>query len=411
MAPPLTGEGEEESCWSRLPTDEMEMILKRLTLVDQTRVAAVCKSWHAAVSFLQAPSPPPWLVVSRGLSGPRSWGLCTAFAGRRSLGLEIPKELQRQWCCGSSKGWLLFSRTTAEIFLGYQASLLNPITGVMVHFGPCVNYVVKGIISASPLTAGFIYASLGYNLADAYKCVTVYRPWQLTYEELEVDDPMDILFHHGRLYILTGSVEIVVYMFEPHPMVSSIIPIPSLVGEDERRRRWRNGWLVGSNDDVFIVFYTTKLRSELQQLKVFKVKKGLRHRHRVVEVNGLGGRTFFIGGFSEGLSASMTKSSSKSELIKPDCIYYRKHVEDDLEGYCMQTGRSFRVAGLDVAGDLLSWFTPDTEDQSSLMEVTPTNGFSRSRSLLLTIIIISVCIMLGYIFGRVSILRFFKLVN
>ncbi|CAL9168133.1 unnamed protein product [Musa hybrid cultivar] len=403
MAPPPTGEGEEESCWSQLPIDEMEKILKRLTVVDQIRVAAVCKSWQAAVSFLHAPSPPPWLLVYPGLPDPRRWGLCTAFAGRRSLGLEIPKELQRQWCCGSSKGWILFLRTTAEMLSGYQASLLNPITRVMVHFGPCVNRVVKGIISASPLTTGFILATLGYNLVDSYRCVTVYRAWQLTYEELEVDDPMDILFHHGRLYILTGSAEIVVYMFKPHPVVSSIIPIPSLVGEDERRRRSRKGRLVGSNDDVFIVFYTTKLRSELQQLKVFKVKEGLRHRHRVVEVNSLGGRTFFIGGFSEGLSVSMTKSSSKSESMKPDCIYYRKRVEDNLKGYCMQTGRSFQVAGLDVAGDLLSWFTPDLEDRSSLMEVTPTNGFSRSRSLLLTIIVMSVCIMLGYISGRLSI--------
>ncbi|RZS15623.1 hypothetical protein BHM03_00047477 [Ensete ventricosum] len=162
MAPPPTGEGEEEeSRWSQLPMHEMEMILKRLTVVDRTRVAAVCKSWQEAVSFLDAPSsPPPWLLVSPGgLPDGRRWGLCTAFAGRRSLGLEIPEKLQGQWCCGSSKGWLLFLHTSAEIFLGYQASLLNPITRVTVEVGPCFNHVVKGIISASPLTTGFILAA------------------------------------------------------------------------------------------------------------------------------------------------------------------------------------------------------------------------------------------------------------
>ncbi|RRT77903.1 hypothetical protein B296_00027920 [Ensete ventricosum] len=100
MAPPPTGEGEEEeSRWSQLPMHEMEMILKRLTVVDRTRVAAVCKSWQEAVSFLDAPSPPPpWLLVSPGgLPDGRRWGLCTAFAGRRSLGLEIPEKVQGQW--------------------------------------------------------------------------------------------------------------------------------------------------------------------------------------------------------------------------------------------------------------------------------------------------------------------------
>ncbi|RWW64289.1 hypothetical protein BHE74_00028485 [Ensete ventricosum] len=357
MAPPHKG---EEERWSQLQMDVMELILNHLTIVDHIRVGAVCRSWLSSttsmINFLPA-SRTPWLVVSSpGRPAPRRWSLCTVSGGRRSLCLEIPEEFQSQWCCGSSKGWLTFSYNPPEVIFGSTARLLNPITGDTLDVSPCVHRIVKGIISTSPLATDGLFVTLGYEFLDSDKSVTVHKPGNHTFERLEIDDPIDIMFHHGSLYVLTDSAEIKVYMFEPYRKVS-VGPVPSLFTKGDHRPGSFQGRLVGSDGDIFIVYYNTDPRSDLQRLKVFKVREcGL--WRQVVEVNSLGGRTFFVGGFSEGVAVSDMKSSLESELIKPNCIYYRRRVKDNLRRYCMQTGRTFQVPGLEVTGDLLAWFTP-----------------------------------------------------
>ncbi|URE30028.1 hypothetical protein MUK42_12980 [Musa troglodytarum] len=339
----------------------MEMILKHLTIVDHIRVGAVCKSWwstNSTINFLPD-SRAPWLVVSPSSPAPRRWSLCPISNGRRSFGMEIPEAFQSQWCCGSSKGWLTFSHNPPEVFLGSKAHLLNPITGATLDIYPCSHHIVKSIISTSPLAEDCLFITLGYRFLESYKSVNVHKLRHHSIKTLEIDDqPTDIMFHRGRLYVLTDSAKIKVYTFKPHHHKVLVIPIPFLNREGDRHSSSFEGRLVGSDGDVFVVYYNTDLRSELQQLKVFKVRKERGLRRRVVEVNSLGGCTFFIGGFSEGVSVSNMKSSLESELIKSDCIYYRRRVKDNLRRYCMQTGRTVQVAGLEVAGDLLGWFTP-----------------------------------------------------
>ncbi|CAL9760893.1 unnamed protein product [Musa acuminata subsp. burmannicoides] len=395
MTPPLTSEGERAS-WARLNMDVMEMILEHLTIVDHVRFSNVCKSWRSTTIISLHALRAPWLLVTVDQS-PLSWGLYTTSNGRRNLVLEIPKEFQSQYCCGSSKGWLIFVPKPPIRFRGYTVHLLNPITGTMIKFYPFMHFIVKGVISTSPLASDFLFAILGSHCMEENISVFLYEPGYQSCQDLEIDDPMDIMFHHGRLYVLTGKAKIMVYAFKPHWKVS-IIPIPSLFGKEDRRPSSCNGRLVGSNDDIFVVSYDTKL-GEQQQLKVFKVReRGL--RHHVVEVDSLGGHTFFICSFSEGVSVSKTKSSSKSELMKPDCIYYLS-LEDNLRRYCMKRRHTFRVAGWDASGDILEWFTPRFEDRSSLMAVTPSNGNSHSRYLLLAIIIIImlVCV-IQYVLGK-----------
>ncbi|CAL9042758.1 uncharacterized protein LOC135594146 [Musa acuminata AAA Group] len=357
MAPPHK---DEEERWSQLQMNVMEMILKHLTIADHIRVGVVCKSWWSTTSTIDflPDSRAPWLVVSPSSPALRRWSLCPVSNGRRSLGMEMPEEFQSQWCCRSSKGWLTFSHNPPEVFLGSKARLLNPITGATLDISPCSHHIDKSIVSTSPLATDCLFITLGNRFLEPYKSVTVHNLRSHTFKTLEIDDePMDIMFHHGRLYVLTDSAKIKVYMFKPRHK-ASVIPIPFLNrGEGDRHSSSFQGRLVGSDGDVFVVYYNTDPRSELQQLKVFKVRKwGL--WLRAVKVNSLGVRTFFIGDFSEGVSVSNMKSSLESELIKSNCIYYRRSVKDNLRRYCMQTGRTFQVAGLEVADDLLGWFAP-----------------------------------------------------
>ncbi|CAL9168150.1 unnamed protein product [Musa hybrid cultivar] len=401
MAPPplASDEEDERARWCGLNMDMMEMILKHLPIADHISASVVCKSWRLATSDIILPAlRAPWLLGSAMDSASLNWGFYASSNGGRSLGLEIPKEFRSQWCCGSSKGWLMHLRKPRRRFQEFEARLLNPITGATVELPSFPPTIIKSIISTSPFATDFTLAALCFELTNFDKYVIVYRPGHPRGKKLLIDDAIDIVFHHGRLYVLTDSAEIWVCAFDPRWRVSFQC-IPTLFEEEDRHPGSYWAKLVGSNDGVFVVHCSTTTGVEGQQLKVFEVKEwGLRRRRRrVVEVNSLGGRTFFIGPFSDGVAIYKMKSSSNLDIIKPDHIYYLAGSDYRLWAHCMQKGRSFRVEGFKLVDHIVEWFIPELEDRSGLMAVTPTH----SRSLLLTIsfvmLAVSVRCMLGWL--------------
>ncbi|RZR94237.1 hypothetical protein BHM03_00022899 [Ensete ventricosum] len=403
MASPLAGgEEDEQSSWDGLNTDMMEMILKHLPIADRISVSAVCKSWRLATSDIILPAlRAPWLLGSAMDSASLSWGFYTSSNGGRSLGLEIPKEFRSHWCCGSSKGWLMLLREPRQHSPECEAHLLNPVTGATVELPPFPPTTIKGVISTSPFAADFMLAALCFEVSNLDKFVIAYRPMQPWRKKILIDDAVDIVFHHGRLYVLTSSADIWVCVFDPSWKVSFGY-IPSLFQEEDGGHHgscW--GKLVGSNDGIFLVdcSTTTEAGVERQDLKVFKVKEWGRRR-RAVEVNSLGGRTFFIGPFSDGVAiSSKMKPSSKLDIIKPDHIYYLSRTDYSLRAHSMQKRSTFRVAGFKVEGHILEWFIPELEDRSSLMVVTPIH----SRYLLLTISILMLAVIVRYMLGWLGI--------
>ncbi|URE26198.1 hypothetical protein MUK42_12979 [Musa troglodytarum] len=399
MAPPFAGgEEDEEARWCGLSTDMMEMILKHLPIADHISVSIACKSWRLATSDIILPAlRAPWLLGSPMASTSLSWGFYTSSNGGQSLGLEIPTEFQRQWCCGSSKGWLMHLREPRNHSQYYEAHLLNPITGATVELPPFPPTVIKGVISTSPFATDFMLAALCFESTNFDKYVIVYQPRHPRRKKILIDNAMDIMFHHGRLYILTDLAELLVGVFDPRWKVS-FKSIPTLFEEEGRHPDTYWGKLVESNDGVFVVYCTITTGAERQQLKVFKIKEWGRH-HRIVEVKSLGDRTFFVGPFSDGVSISKMKSSSKLNIIKPDHIYYITGSEYSLWAHCMQKRHTFRVEEFKMTGNILEWFIPKLEDRSNLMVVTPTH----STSLLLTIIIVMLAVIGQCLLGWLSI--------
>ncbi|CAL9129534.1 unnamed protein product [Musa textilis] len=112
-------------------------------------------------------------------------------------------------------------------FRGYKVHLLNPITDTMINFYPFMHFIIKGVISTSPLASDFLFAILGYHCMEKNISVFLYEQGYPSCQDLKIDDPMDIMFHHGRLYVLTGTAKIMVYAFKPHWTVS-IISVPYL---------------------------------------------------------------------------------------------------------------------------------------------------------------------------------------
>ncbi|RRT48590.1 hypothetical protein B296_00017992 [Ensete ventricosum] len=154
---------------------------------------------------------------------------------------------------------------------------------------------------------------------------------------------------------------IYVYRFKPYQKVVLVIPIPFQDREGgDRLSSSFQGKLVGSDGDVFVVYYNTDWKSTAATAEGFQGEEvgTVASRSECEQL----GRSYLIHRSlpGRGVSVSEMKPALESELQKADCIYYRRHIKDNLRRYCMQTGRPIEVAGLNMASDLVGWFTPET---------------------------------------------------
>ncbi|KAJ8460189.1 hypothetical protein OPV22_033115 [Ensete ventricosum] len=147
----------------------------------------------------------------------------------------------------------------------------------------------------------------------------------------------------------------------PKPVKVSVIPIPFQDREGgDRLSSSFQGKLVGSDGDIFVVYYNTDWKSTAATAEGFQGEEmgTVASRSECEQL----GRSYLIHRWlpGRGVSVSEMKPALESELQKADCIYYRRHIKDNLRRYCMQTGRTIEVAGLNMASDLVGWFTPET---------------------------------------------------
>ncbi|CAD5169111.1 unnamed protein product [Musa acuminata subsp. malaccensis] len=347
---------EEGGRWSQLPLDLMETLLKCLSISDRICVTAVCKPWQSVTStlgFLEA-ARPPWLIASTFYNWP--WSLKTVV-GEPVSDIKFLDNLQNKWLCGSSTGWLLISwRKHNHDCL--HICLLNPITGAKVELFTCFANIANGILSASPLTKDYMFAATGYTKYHRRK-VAIVRTTMGDYRSLEALNPMNIYFHGGRLYVLTQSWEVIVYEFDPDPVMLSTIRVPLRKEHD----CWYDGQLAELNDDILIIAYGLHLCQEFD-IKVFKLPEMA--DDPVVQVNSLGGGTLLISQFSEAVS---TKGSA---AFREDCIYgFSKCSRETMMAYSMKDEGMFELAGIGLRHQTLAWFTPDLSKMETSNIETP----------------------------------------
>ncbi|URE24020.1 hypothetical protein MUK42_03367 [Musa troglodytarum] len=346
-----TTDVEEGERWCQLPLNLMEMLLECLSIPDRIRVAAVCEPWRSVAStlgFLEA-ARPPWLFVSTFYDW--SWSLQT-IVGEPVSDIKFLNNLQNEWLCGSSKGWLLISRREHNRGC-LHVCLLNPITGAKVELFTCFTNIANGVLSASPLTRDYMFAAIGCTKYHD-RMVVMVRTTMGDYRTLEASKPTDIYFHGGRLYVLTQSWEVIVHEFDPDPVMLLTIRLP--LGEEYDC--WYDGQLAELNGDVLIVAYGLHPRQEYD-IKVFKLPEMA--DGPVVQVNSLGGSTLFISQFSEAVSV-------KRSAFGADCIYgFAKCFMETMMAYSMKDEGMFELAGIDLGHQMFAWFTP------TLLKMEPSN--------------------------------------
>lgn len=203
--------------WSELQADVLELILKRLAVIDIIRFKAVCNSWNIAASFyvsspLYSPLPQtPWLMFHCNKQRNCSLGF---FSLTENKPYMIEKEQENDLVLWSSHGWLVnfdverkalyllnpFSSSEGKIqlpWMDYNAAGWTIFSSVVLSSGPSrsKNFSIAILNCLPPQRLSFWYHGntkwTRIILADQF------------YE--------DVICHNGEIYAfsrVTNTVEV-----------------------------------------------------------------------------------------------------------------------------------------------------------------------------------------------------------
>ncbi|CAK9179175.1 unnamed protein product [Ilex paraguariensis] len=147
-------EKEKQQTWSDLPVELLELIISRLTLMENIRASAACKRWLSVAISVRVVNKPPWIMFF-----PKFGDLFEFYdpSQRKTYSLALP-ELLGSRVCYTKDGWLLLykPRTQRMLFFSpYTRELIKlprfELTHQIVAFssGPtspgCIVFTVKHI--------------------------------------------------------------------------------------------------------------------------------------------------------------------------------------------------------------------------------------------------------------------------
>ncbi|OIW01352.1 hypothetical protein TanjilG_20534 [Lupinus angustifolius] len=249
----LIEKDEEHSKWTHIPSDILEMIMKRLNLIDFLRTSVVCSSWNA--TFTQAiankhikplPELPIVILQSHRISISASSVLSIKLEEVCSVINENTMLLESHHRYhGIVEGWMILS---ISLFVG--------ITNIIFFFNPVTSDVVlvplplkfpsnSPIPSRSNLKMGRMVASSSPKCKDcvlvclftdyahiAYCRVNYDKSWTMIEAKGDAWNFLDVEFFNGKLYVRTymASTSMLVYDLQdstdnpPNPIVLGEIP-------------------------------------------------------------------------------------------------------------------------------------------------------------------------------------------
>jgi Protein of unknown function (DUF295)/F-box domain len=159
--------------WSDLPIDVLEHLTSFLPLPDYHRFSAVCRNWQIATKQRRySPAEQlPWLLV-RGESDPHKRRVFS-ISENRHYNIGFP-ELEGQYVCGSSYGWLF------TVDKDLKLRLLNPLVGKCYYLPvlPFTNIIMSYIGIRVGGRDGYTYTCEDVQVHLVYKAILDHDPGQ-----------------------------------------------------------------------------------------------------------------------------------------------------------------------------------------------------------------------------------------
>ncbi|KAK9931294.1 hypothetical protein M0R45_018573 [Rubus argutus] len=337
----------EQSKWSELPTDLLELIFIKLLYIDATRFRAVCPLWKNAVNFNSIPRN-PWLMLpssqennvnSRRFFNPEDRSFYTMK--------NIFRTFRHPCCVGSSHGWLVLldRKAVAHIFnpltrVSIQLPEIGTLVGLPNSFDVEVNAVhkryrdlnCKAVLSSDPshnqnFVAAVIFKQQKSKLAF---CKQGYKSWiELSNDQrkhlwqyysdviFHNDDQLSAILHEGSHGL---SVDIW-YLNQTPSLMKTIMLQPQLMVGREYHGNFRRTYLVESLGELLFVVRTIGNSYENKNFryrtKDFYIFKMNRWNSQLEKVECLHDRALFLGG-----NQSMSLSTRSFTEIKDNSIYF-----------------------------------------------------------------------------------------
>ncbi|XP_010242020.1 PREDICTED: F-box protein SKIP23-like [Nelumbo nucifera] len=324
--------GSDNIDWSKFPKDLLEEIVFRLVrLSDHINFASVCTSWRsvAVENRSRIPRQIP-LVIIPGKFNKETRAFFSLYSGK-TYGAHLP-ELHRNWCCGSSEGWLVIEDDYRE-----EIFLLNPFSRAKIQL-PSLStfsdpqdsadperlrkfqFVMKAILSSNPdTTSNYVVMAI---MVCEEENLSFWRPGNKRWKTLTTrwDPYEDIIYHNGLFYALSNQGPVVTVDIDSDPI--SVIEIAPRVAEP---RLVDKLYLVESLGDLILVLridceWQKVDGSLLQPYKTveFQGYKLDRMNRRWMKIKSIGDQMLFL---SDNCSMSLS-SRYFPECSRGDSIYF-----------------------------------------------------------------------------------------
>ncbi|OIW01354.1 hypothetical protein TanjilG_20536 [Lupinus angustifolius] len=375
----LIGKDDEYSKWTHIPTDILEMIMKRLKLIDYLRTSAVCSSWKATFTEVIAnkhikPLPELPLVILQSQKIPTSASSVLRIKSEEICSkMEFSSVINKNTMLhdinhiyhGIVEGWMILS---ISLFVGTAKIIffLNPITSDVVIVPSPLKFPSNSPIpSTSNLKMGRMVASSSPKCKDcvlvclftdyahiAYCRVNFDKSWKMIEAKGDVENFLDVEIFNGKLYVTTYMPNIAILVYDlpdstenpPKPIVLAEIPPIRPLPESRTHenqihvkgnviRFLTTGYAaeellliylfnnyVFENDNVAYMNVVKQYASPPQVTKceVFKLDT---RSNKWVKLDHLGDRVIFLG-YDKSYVMSRTLLNCSEELIAENSVYF-----------------------------------------------------------------------------------------
>ncbi|KAK7287217.1 hypothetical protein RIF29_00354 [Crotalaria pallida] len=405
--------------WTHLPSDILEMIMKRLKLIDYLGIQAVCSTWRAAITRAIAnkhchPLPELPLVF---LTPRNKHVLPDMFF---SLNTEQVCSLRRNntllerhhQCHGTVGGWMILS---ANLILGAKTIFfLNPVTNDVVMVpSPLYLPSESPIPKRSELRMGKMVASCSPKCEDcvvvgrftdyahiAYFRVHSDKSWTMIEAQEDTGYILEFEIFDDKLYVITNKLndDMLVYDLQDSsddpPKLKVLGQIP-LIWPLHNLSRHDNQILVNGNvfyyltrgqasEELLLIYlyhnfvfeagnigYMNIIKHyvrppQITKCEVFKLDTG--NDNKWVKLDHLGDRVIFLGLYNS-LVMSRAALNSMEELVTENIVYFAGYspcpknpwLSTRLGKLCL-TDNTIRYISLEQFGNKIDaipyWFVP-----------------------------------------------------
>lgn len=330
MAPGVAFNCQHDDPWSAIPSELLELILKRLdSISDYIKFGAVCKWWRSTQSKNQIVRNPLLLVPASDQDDPAA---CSLLDPSTSILYKIPPLPlgKNSKIVGSSLGWLVRYSITNN----YDVELINPITRANIPLPPATEFdnfqslldglpevtfpveyfFIKVVISSDPNHDSIVMVIHG-NYGELGFCRVGDKTWTTFPSTKDYPHYHDVVYHKGQFYAVNQDGVVVACELDPVPNVVEVARLPP---------NWEFGmnYLVEASDEMLLVTRYRKVDGERRTSKfvIYRLSGS-----KCEEVTSFGDQIMFLGN-----SGSMCISTNKLCGCQPNRIYF---VDDDAESY------------------------------------------------------------------------------